>query len=72
MNTIFREVDGQNFEQVYKTVKDLRKEMLKSQKVGIIRSKVLRYYAHSGTKIDLEDTYRKNDNKKLQKDVLKF
>ena len=74
LNTIFREVDGQNFEQVYKTVKDLRKEMLKSQKVGIIRSKVLRYYAHSGTKIDLEDTYRKNDNKKLheKKDCIKI
>lgn len=67
LSTIFREVDGQNFLKVSETAKFMRKKILETGKIGIIHSRVLRYYAHSGTKVDLDSKYRKNDNKSLHK-----
>ena len=65
LNTIFHEVNGQDFYEVYKTAKKIREQILSSGKIGVIHSKVLRFHSHSGTKIDLSEKYRQKDKKKV-------
>ena len=60
-NLLFKEVNGQDFCEVYRNVFLLKKQILKLKKPGVLYANCLRRYAHSGINSDLKSDYRKDD-----------
>jgi pyruvate dehydrogenase E1 component alpha subunit len=60
-NLLFKEVNGQDFCEVYQNIFLLKKQILKLKKPGVLYANCLRRYAHSGIYSDLKSDYRKDD-----------
>ncbi|CAO6124200.1 AcoA Pyruvate/2-oxoglutarate dehydrogenase complex, dehydrogenase (E1) component, eukaryotic type, alpha subunit [Candidatus Pelagibacterales bacterium] len=62
---LYEEVNGQDVFDVFKKTKKMKKNILKKKMPAILHCKVRRKFAHSGTDIDLNKKYRKQDNLKI-------
>ena len=60
-NLLFKEVNGQDFSEVYNNVILLKKKILKLKKPAVLYANCLRRYADSGINSDLRSAYRKAD-----------
>lgn len=64
---IYEKVDGQDALKVFESTLKIKKNILKTNRIGIIHSKLRRKFAHSGVEVDLNKKYRVNDGLRIHK-----
>ena len=62
LNAIYKRVNGQDVEEVYEATRELKSRIITENRVGILHADVLRFYKHSGSKLDPEYVLYKTEN----------